>query len=202
MLWNLGWLRFNNALFIEDGYLKIFALTGMVLLLSHGFDLYDSAQLGAKLDQAFRLLFVLGLVALALAGLSMVYRQFLPGQYFLPGRGSELAGLAILTCALLGWRSAYSWLVQQPFFRERVYVLGTGDRAERLMRGLRQRSGLGIEVVGWTGNLSGELTREMVAEHLVSLVHENGVHRVIVAMPNRRGTLPVDELLESAAAKV
>src|ERR1700690_3231629 len=48
MLGNLGWLRFNNALFIEDGYLKVFVLTGLVLLLSHGFDLYDSTQLGAK----------------------------------------------------------------------------------------------------------------------------------------------------------
>ncbi len=31
-LWNLGWLQFNNALFIEGGYLRIFTLTGIVLL--------------------------------------------------------------------------------------------------------------------------------------------------------------------------
>ena len=42
-----GWLQLNNALFIEGGYLKILGLTGIVLLLSHGFDLYDSASLGA-----------------------------------------------------------------------------------------------------------------------------------------------------------
>jgi sugar transferase (PEP-CTERM system associated) len=56
--------------------------------------------------------------------------------------------------------------------------------------------------VGWTGNLPGELTRESVGEHLVSLAKENGVHRVIVAMPNRRGTLPVDELLALRLAGV
>ena len=54
-------LLFKNALFIEGGYVRILVLTAIVLLLSHGFDLYDSSQLGAKLDQAFRLLFVLGL---------------------------------------------------------------------------------------------------------------------------------------------
>jgi sugar transferase (PEP-CTERM system associated) len=86
--------------------------------------------------------------------------------------------------------------VQQPYFRERVYVLGTGDRALRLLNGLRQRTELGIEVVGWTGNIQGALTRETVATHLVGLARDRGVHRVIVAMPDRRGTLPVEELLE------
>ena len=180
------WLLLN----VEGGYLKILAVTAVVLLLSHWLDLYDSSSLGAQWDQTFRMLRVLGCLALVLAGIGYAFPKFFPGN------GSLLTGLAILTLTLFAWRVAYSWIVQQPFFRERVYVLGTGERAERLVRGLRQRSGLGIEVVGWTGNLSGELTREMVAEHLVTLVRENAVHRVIVAMPNRRGTLPVDELLD------
>ena len=59
-----GLLRVSDELFIEGGYLKILVITGIVLLVSHGFDLYDSSQAAAKLDQTFRLLFVLGLVAL------------------------------------------------------------------------------------------------------------------------------------------
>jgi sugar transferase (PEP-CTERM system associated) len=191
-----SWLGLKNALFIEGGYLRIFALTGIVLLLSHGFDLYDSSQLEAKLDQAFRLLFVLGLVALVLGGVTYV----VPG--FLPGRNSALLGVVILTVALFGWRSVYTWLVRQPFFREKVYVLGTGERAERLVRGLHERANMGIEVAGWTGNVEGELTREAVAEHLRSVASESGVHRVIVAMFDRRGTLPVEELLDLRLAGV
>jgi sugar transferase (PEP-CTERM system associated) len=113
----------------------------------------------------------------------------------LPGNGSTLAGLIILTFTLLGWRTAYFWIVNQPFLRERVYVLGTGERAERLVRGLRTSS-LGIEVVGWTGDVEGEISRQSMASHLLGLVRGKGVHRVIVAMPDRRGTLPVEELLE------
>jgi sugar transferase (PEP-CTERM system associated) len=96
----------------------------------------------------------------------------------------------------------YGWLVRQPFFRERVYVLGTGERAERLVDGLRARAELGIEVVGWTGNLQGELTREAVGTHLAQLGRQTAVHRVIVAMPDRRGTLPVEELLALRLAGV
>jgi sugar transferase (PEP-CTERM system associated) len=181
-----SWLLLN----VEYGYVKILAVTGVVLLFSHWFDLYDSSSLGEKWDQVFRLLLVLGFVALALAAVGFIYPAILPGN------GSALAGLIILTFTLLGWRAAYSWLVKRPFLRERVYILGTGERAERLVRGLRQRSALGVEVVGWTGDVEGELTRDTVASHLLGLARGSGVHRVIVAMPDRRGTLPVEELLD------
>lgn len=185
-------LRLNNELFIEGGYLKIVGITGMVLLISHGFDLYDAGRLGSKWEQTFRMLLVLGLVAFSLAALETVYRRLLPGRPFIPGAAW---GLIVLAFMLFGWRVAHSWIVQQPYFRERVYVLGTGDSALRLLEGLRQRSELGIEVVGWTGKIAGELTRETVAQDLLGVTHEKGVQRVIVAMEDRRGTLPVEELL-------
>ncbi|HEY3973297.1 MAG TPA: TIGR03013 family XrtA/PEP-CTERM system glycosyltransferase [Candidatus Sulfotelmatobacter sp.] len=194
-------LNLNNQLLIEGGFFKILLVTGIVLMLSHGLDLYDSSSLVAKWDQTFRLLLVLGLVALTLSAVGYIYHYFLPGRDFLP-HDSALLGLVILTFSLLGWRAAYSWLVQQKYFRERVYVLGTGERAQRVRDGLRQRSELGIEVVGWTGDITGELNRESVARHLLGLAQENGVHRVIVAMPDRRGTLPVEELMNLRLAGV
>jgi sugar transferase (PEP-CTERM system associated) len=112
------------------------------------------------------------------------------------GSRSTLPGIIILIVMLSCWRGAYSWMVKQPFLRERVYVLGTGERAERLVNGLRRRSTLGIDVVGWTGNVEGELTRESVAANLLEVAGGRGLHRVIVAIPDRRGTLPVEELLE------
>jgi sugar transferase (PEP-CTERM system associated) len=196
-----SWLLLN----VDGGYLqvlaelgpKILGVTIAVLLLSHWFDLYDSSSLSAKGEHAFRLLLVLGFVALALAALGTRYPSLLPGN------GSAFWGLIILTFTLFCWRSAYTWMVKQPFLRERVYVLGTGDRAERLLKGLRERSALGVEVVGWTGDVEGELTRQSVASHLVGLAKaEKGVHRVIVAMLDRRNTLPVEELLKLRLAGV
>jgi len=192
------WLTLNA----EGGYLKILAVTVIVLLLSHWFDLYDSSSMGAGWDQVFRLLFVLGFVALALSGLGFANEHFFPSSHFFPGNGSALAGVVILTFTLFTWRAVYNWLVKQPYMRERVYVLGTGERAQRLLNGLRQRSELGVEVVGWTGDIEGELKRESVAAHLVGVARDRGVHRVIVAMPDRRGTLPVEELLDLRLAGV
>ncbi len=178
-----SWLLLN----VEGGYLKILAVTGIVLLLSHWLDLYDASSLDKNWEQGLRILVVMGFVALALSAVGFLFPGFMPGA---------LLGLIILTITLFCWRGAYSWMVKQPFLRERVYVLGTGERAERLVRGLRQRSNLGIEVVGWTGSIEGELTRESVTSDLLGQARGAGVHRVIVAMPDRRGTLPVEELLD------
>jgi sugar transferase (PEP-CTERM system associated) len=184
-------LQLRNALFIDlPGFgTQILAMTGVVLILSHGFDLYDSSRIEARLEQAFRILFVLGLVAIALGGVMYVFPQFLPGK------DAALAGVLILAVGLFCWRSVYGWLVQQPLFRERVYVLGAGERAQRLLAGLR-RQALGVEVVGWSGGIEGDVNRDTMTNHLMELVKERGVHRVIVAMRDRRNRLPVDQLLK------
>ena len=174
----------------EGGYYKILVATCIVLLFSHWFDLYEGGNLDSKWELVFRLLLVLGLVALVLAGAGYLF------PHFMMGNSSFVLGLLILTLALFGWRTAYAWLATQPYLRERVYVLGTGERAQRLVNGLRSRSELGVEVVGWSGNIEGALTREAVASHLLEVVEERDIHRVIVAMPDRRGTIPVQVLLQ------
>lgn len=194
------WLQFNDQIFIEGAYWKaaqflgheshlgvsasgqLLAVTGIVLVLAHGFDLYDSARLGNKGDQMFRMLLVLGLVAILMGCLF----RFFPA--------ANVPALVSLILLLLTWRWIYSLLAQQPFLRERVYVLGRGEPAERLIRGLRERSDLGIDVLGWTGDIEGEVTRESVAFHMMA--HKKDIRRVIVAMDDRREKLPVQELLE------
>ena len=174
----------------EGGYLKILVVTILVLLCSHWFDLYDTARLNTRGELYFRLLMVPGLLAFILAGVS-----YLKPDYLL-GNGSSAVGLLILTVALFGWRIGFTWLIQLPILIERVYVLGTGERAQRLVQGLRQNPEIGVEIVSWTGKLEGPVNRDSVAAHLMDVVHKQKVHRVIVAMPDRRGTIPMQELLD------
>lgn len=174
----------------EGGYLKIFAATALVLLCSHWLDLYDTARLNTKGELYFRLLMVPGVLAFILAGVAFVRPSYLLG------RNSAEIGLVILTFALLGWRFGFAWLVQLPILVERIYVLGTGARALRLVQGLRQNPEIGVEIVSWTGKMEGEVTRDSVAAHLMEVVRKQKIHRVIVAMPDRRATVPMRELLD------
>jgi len=174
----------------EGGYLKILGVTVLVLLCSHWLDLYDTARLNTKGELYFRLLMVPGVLAFVLAGVAYVRPNYLLGS------GSSAVGLLILTVALFGWRLGFTWLVQLPILVERVYVLGTGERAQRVVLGLRQNPEIGVEIASWTGKMEGAVTRDSVAAHLMEVVHKQKVHRVIVAMPDRRGTIPMSELLE------
>jgi len=174
----------------EGGYLKILGVTVLVLLCSHWLDLYDTARLNTKGELYFRLLMVPGVLAFILAGIAYVRPNYLLGS------GSSAVGLLILTVALFGWRLGFTWLVQLPILVERVYVLGSGERAQRVVQGLRQNPELGVEIASWTGKMEGAVTRETVAAHLMEVVQKQKVHRVIVATPDRRGTIPMRELLE------
>jgi sugar transferase (PEP-CTERM system associated) len=174
----------------EGGYLKIFGVTILVLLCSHWLDLYDTARLQTKNELYFRLLMVPGVLAFVLAAIAYVRPNYLLGS------GSSAVGLIILTVALFGWRLGFTWLVQLPILVERVYVLGTGDRAQRLVQGFRQNPEIGVEIASWTGKMEGAVTLEAVAAHLMDVVQKQKVHRVIVATRDRRGGLPMKELLE------
>ena len=187
-------LQFREDSFLvlnfEYGYYKIFVLTILALLLSQGLDLYDPIHFDAKRELYFRLLMVPGWLALALGVIGLLFPRLMLRDLSFPA-----GGLLILAFGLLGWRSAYAWLASKPFLREQVYVLGGDERALRLVAGLKDRSELGVDVVGWTGDSPGISTRETMAAHLHEIAGKNTLHRVIVAMPDRRDTMPMQELL-------
>ena len=70
-----SWLLLN----VEGGYLKILAVTGIVLLLSHWLDLYDSSSLDKIWEQGLRILVVIGFVALTLSAVGFLFPGFMPG---------------------------------------------------------------------------------------------------------------------------
>lgn len=179
------------VLVVEHGALWIAGITLLVLLASHWFDLYDTSRMVTKGELYPRLLMVPGLLAFILAGISW-YKN---GAYLIGHRTAAIS-LLILTVALIGWRMSFAWVIQLPILIERVYVLGAEDRAQRLVQGLRQNPEIGVEVVSWRGKLEGAVTRESVAAHLLETVRKQKVDRVIVAMRDRRGALPMQELLD------
>ncbi len=108
----------------EYGGLKILGLTVLTLLCSYYFDLYEPQRISARWEIYFRLLLVLGFLSFLLSAII----------YFFPGADIAhyvlLLGLIFLTAALVAWRSAYEWIIGRKIFRERVYVLGAGERAQ------------------------------------------------------------------------
>src|ERR1700722_1064968 len=127
----------------EYGGWKILGLTILTLLCSYYFDLYEPQRISARWEIYFRLLLVLGFLSFLLS--AVIY--FFPDADI--AHSVLLLGLCFLTVSLVLWRSAYGWLLGRKVFRERVYVLGAGERAQTIVELLRARKDAGMEVVGW-----------------------------------------------------
>jgi sugar transferase (PEP-CTERM system associated) len=187
---------FSLVLYYENGYFKIFGITLLALLGLYYMDLYDYQRLRSREETYFRLLLFLGAFSFLLAGLDYFFSSLFFSD-LISANGVLLLGLVFSSISLVSWRSAYGWMLTKPFLRERVFVLGTGPQATTLVETLRSRTELGMEVLGWAGEIGeGSLTRTALAHNLAAAGESGRLDRVIVALSNRRGTLPLDELLD------
>jgi sugar transferase (PEP-CTERM system associated) len=179
------------ALIYENGMLKIFGITVLTLLLSYYFDLYEPQRISGGWEIYFRLLLVLSVLCFVLGGIAFIYPDIYIGRHVLT------LGISFLAIVLVLWRSAYEWVVGLSALRERVYVLGNGERARTVVETLQTRRDAGMEVV--EGEAKGEFNgdHERFEADLRAFNEEKPrIDRVIVAMENRRGSMPVRELLE------
>lgn len=179
------------ALVYENGILKIAGIAAFTLLLSYYFDLYEPQRISGRWEIYFRLLLLLSVLSFLLAGL----------VYFVPdidiGPNVLVAGASILAFALVVWRIAYDWILGLSVFRERVYVLGSGERARKVVEILKTRRDAGMEVVSGRHDdgSAGELDR-FAADLRAFCNPKFSIERVIVAMEDRRKSMPVRELLD------
>ncbi len=181
----------HHVLSLENGYYKILAATAIAIVCSHYFDLYEPERLAEGSLIYFRLMVVLGTFSIILAVLGLSFPRFMLGKH------AFLLGLVILAVALITWRSSYCWLIRRSCLTERIYVLGDGKLAQHLVQAIQNRPDLGMEVVGWAKTLSNEFeTRKTLQSNIAAILNNNRrINRIVLAMSDRRGTIPVRQLL-------
>jgi sugar transferase (PEP-CTERM system associated) len=179
------------VLVYENGLLKIAGITVLTLLLTYYFDLYEPRRISKSWEIYFRLLLVLSVLSFVLAGLVYIFPDLDIGPYVL------VAGVSFLSVSLVLWRSVHEWMIGLPIFRERVFILDCGPRARTVVDMLRASRDAGMEVVGWNGEgeAHGQLDR-LAADLRAFRDRKHSIDRVIVAMEDRRESMPVRELLD------
>lgn len=179
------------ALIYENGIFKILGITTLTLLLSYYFDLYEPQRISGGWEIYFRLLLVLSFLCFLLGAVIYVYPDIYIGPHVLT------IGISALAVVLVIWRQSYEWFIGLSVFRERVYVLGNGDRARSVVELIKSRTDAGMQVVEGEGNGHFASEAERFAADLRAFCQPRPtIERVIVAMENRRGAMPVRELLD------
>lgn len=167
-------------------------------------DLYDWRVSRNRLDLPNRLLHAAGFTLLTLA----VIVFFVPWVFYFPGlpnlHGQTLKLVLILGASFIGlyyWRIGFHWFFFKWGFGERILLLGTGQQALSLGKEIQERPETGFEVAGCVGVDKPENTDEANTlylgkpDELAALTTKHRISRVIVALEQRRGALPVDQLL-------
>jgi len=187
----------NIYLLYENGLGRIGLIVVVFLVLMYYFDLYDSFVLANRREVVTRLVGVLGS---AFVALSVLYYAF--PEVSLVG-SSLWVGMGIVTVTVPTWRRLFFVLNRSQRFSERAIIYGDGPLAEPLMQEIVSRAELGVRVVGFVGhNASNVPGIPQFDGDVDGLVERFNVQRVVVTMGDRRGNLPVEQLLKLKARGV
>jgi sugar transferase (PEP-CTERM system associated) len=139
------------------------------------------------------------LKALALGSVILLVFFYLVPRFEL-GRGIYLVALALTALVLPAWRLLYDSVTENTGFLRKTVILGSGALARELRTMIRRNPAHGLELIGMLGRDKQAVDPDSdiigVYADLFDIVMRDDVQVVLVAYPDRRGTLPVEQLLE------
>jgi sugar transferase (PEP-CTERM system associated) len=178
----------------QGGIGQVLLVVAVFVVLMYYFDLYDSFVLSNRREVVTRLVGVLGSAFVVLAVLYQVFHDI-----SLKGK-SLWTGMGIVVVAIPAWRWLFFVLNRSARFSERAILYGGGPLATALMHEVTNRSELGVKIVGFVGDDAPTVNGIPRLEgDIDDLVERKGVQRVVVTMGDRRGRLPVGDLLKLKA---
>ena len=191
----------QNELIMRQGFLKAALATLFCLASFYLFDLYDFVVMHDRRELVLRLVQALGLAWVALALAFYAFPQLMLG------RGISLIALPLALGLMVGWRISIHWLLGHPDFGEKILIVGSGTFAVEVAREMLERPDAGYRIAGFVGNDPELLGKSLINPRVIGLTSEldevvrrEGIDRIVVAMGERRGQLPTNELLQLSLA--
>jgi sugar transferase (PEP-CTERM system associated) len=181
----------------ERGWLKMLLTTALVLASFYLFDLYDFYLIRRRDVLLLRLSQALGVGGMALALMFYVWPEMRLG------RGVFLLSLLLMLTLMAGWRSLAGWLLGHPRLAERVLILGAEQDAVTLAREMLARREAGYDALGFIGDDPAQVGQSLINPSVVGVMSDLEAvvgryrpDRIVIALPDRRGRLPLDLLLK------
>ena len=181
----------------RQGFLKSALATTFCLAAFYLFDLYDFIVMHDRRELVLRLVQALGLAWIALA---LAFYGF---PQLMLGRGISLIALPLALGLMVSWRVSIHWLLGHPDFGEKILIVGSGPLAVEVAREMLNRPDAGYRIAGFVGSDPELLGKSLINPKVIGLTSEleavvarENIDRIIVAMGERRGQLPTNELLQ------
>ena len=183
---------------------KVALVTLVCQLCLYYNDFYDLTVVHSNRELIVRLLQAAGAASIVLAALYFALPQLMIGN------GIFVSALFVFLVAILGWRLAFNSVTGSlRLDEERVLFVGTGDTARKVARQILDQHDFAYRVVGFIDDDASRIGERIVNPAIVGtpadidrLIAEHHVDRIVVGLSDRRGKLPVEELLRAKMAGV
>jgi len=187
----------EEALIARNGFYKAALATVFCLTAFYLFDLYDFVVIRDRRELVLRLLQALGLAWVALA------LMFYAVPQIMIGRGVTLISLPLASFLMVAWRLSIHWILGHPELGERILIVGSGPFAVEIAKETLQRKDAGYRVIGFVDNDPSLVGKSLInpkviglSSELATLVKRENIDRLVVAIGDRRGQFPTEELLK------
>jgi sugar transferase (PEP-CTERM system associated) len=190
-------IRFNNDNTAVHAYFPllprgiIFAI--FIVLVCFFMDLYDAEKRDGRKEVIVRIFFSGTIASFLLAALFYL----IPSIHF--GRGMLFLSICILISVQSIWHIGHDWILKLPVSAKKVLILGTGPLAKTLGTIIFNKNN-GFALLGYV-NCIGEpvnISNSHIignGENILNIALKKRVQKIVVSLNERRGTLPVREML-------
>jgi sugar transferase (PEP-CTERM system associated) len=182
---------------------KIGLVTIVCQLCLYYNDFYDLTIVHSNRELIVRLLQAAGAASIVLAALYFVRPQLMIGN------GIFVSALFVFLIAILGWRLAFNHVTGSLKLEERVLFVGTGETARKVARQILDQHDFAYRIIGFIDDDPRRVGERIVNPAIVGtpadmdrLVAQHHIDRIVIGLSDRRGKLPIEQLLRAKMAGV
>ena len=197
------WLLLNVELFRLDRgiYLKIFLISLVCQICLYYNDLYDLEVTDTFQELGIRLLQALGTAAIILAGIYVIFPKAIVGS------GIFAVSIVFVIIVIVSWRFFYALILSHGIFNQKIILLGSGPLAQNIFNEIMHRKDSGytiaVNVQDTQQDMEFSCTQadtEIICKQdydgLCDLAEQLNIKKVVVAIKEKRGKLPLKELVK------
>ncbi len=173
-------------------------VTVLYLLCAYYCELYDLTAVRTAHEVVVRVLRAVAPASVIIAVLAVTLAARVPANAaFLAAVGGFLTGM-------LAWRLAFNRFARLPSLGERILIIGTGRAAQTVARQVLAQQNFAYTIFGFIDEDPARIGESIVNPRVVGtpadierIVATYGIDRIVVGLGDRRGRLPVRELLKA-----
>lgn len=194
------WLLLEKSKFSFDSItvLKALLITFICQICLYYNDLYDLKVTDTMLELGIRLLQALGVATILLAIVYFIFPTAIIHE------GIFIISIALVIIFIVSWRVLYTYVLNIGLFNQKIIILGSSDIAKEIFNQIGEKKDCGYEIAGviskkeWElENFTGvELIYQDVYEKICEIAENKEAKKIVVALKEKRNSLPVDELLK------